>query len=202
MDYKVFPLFPNAVYASTLGRKLSSLEIEFIKNSIVNKQGLGNKSSPDTFILENTELSELKKDILDHVHRYARDLISVDNEFYLTNSWKNVTDQDEVHQLHYHSNSIISGVFYVDVEDSQNTISFNRMTSPYLLNFKPKSFNVFNSIEWDVPVENNMILLFPSSCYHYVKKNNSENKRISIAFNTFVRGKIGTEFSGADLILN
>jgi ectoine hydroxylase-related dioxygenase (phytanoyl-CoA dioxygenase family) len=60
---------------------------------------------------------------------------------------------------------------------------------------------MFNSTEWSVSVEDGDILIFPSSCFHHVKVNQSNNRRISIAFNTFVRGTIGSESAGADLIL-
>jgi hypothetical protein len=38
--------------------------------------------------------------------------------------------------------------------------------------------------------------------FHCVKPNISNKDRISIAFNTFARGNIKTESTGADLILN
>jgi ectoine hydroxylase-related dioxygenase (phytanoyl-CoA dioxygenase family) len=61
---------------------------------------------------------------------------------------------------------------------------------------------MFNSMEWTVPVEDLDIIIFPSTLFHYVKPNTSNRDRISIAFNTFARGHIKTESTGADLILN
>jgi hypothetical protein len=37
--------------------------------------------------------------------------------------------------------------------------------------------------EWRVPVEENIIILFPSWIQHYVDDNNSNEDRISISFN-------------------
>jgi hypothetical protein len=37
--------------------------------------------------------------------------------------------------------------------------------------------------------------------YHSVAPNLTDNLRISIAFNSFIRGTIGTDISGADLNL-
>ena len=56
-------------------------------------------------------------------------------------------------------------------------------------------------MEWELPVEDNCIVLFPSQCFHYVKKNTSNNERVSIAFNTFVNGNISSTTPGGDLNL-
>jgi ectoine hydroxylase-related dioxygenase (phytanoyl-CoA dioxygenase family) len=61
---------------------------------------------------------------------------------------------------------------------------------------------MFNSLEFDIPVENGEIILFPSQCFHYVKSNPTDKDRISIAFNTFVKGDIGVETDGGNLKLN
>jgi hypothetical protein len=76
------------------------------------------------------------------------------------------------------------------------------MAPPFLLNLKIKEFNPFNSIEWSVNVKDNTLLLFPSQLYHGVAPNFSNNNRISIAFNTFVKGQISDATSGAELYLN
>jgi ectoine hydroxylase-related dioxygenase (phytanoyl-CoA dioxygenase family) len=70
-----------------------------------------------------------------------------------------------------------------------------------LLAFETDEFTPFNALEWTIPVEDNNIIIFPSTLHHYVKANSSDKNRLSIAFNTFVRGNIRTQFNGADLIL-
>jgi hypothetical protein len=42
-------------------------------------------------------------------------------------------------------------------------------------------------------VKDNTIAIFPSLLAHSVKTNTHQRERISIAFNIFVRGKIGSE---------
>lgn len=200
MTPEVLPLFPTAIYKHKI-RSLLDTELLAVNNAPMISQGLGNHSSVNTYILELEELAELKNEILHNINVYFCDVLHFTNEVYITNSWINITDSNEMHMGHTHTNSIISGVYYIDVDTSQPLISFNRIAPPFLLNILPTEFNIFNSIEWDVPVENNSIVLFPSSCYHYVKRNESANKRISIAFNTFIRGQLGTRFSGADLDL-
>jgi uncharacterized protein (TIGR02466 family) len=199
--FEIIPLFPQALYRSKF-RSITTEEKEIIEQCPIVKQPLGNSISNGSHFLDDVKLSGLKADLIKHISIYAREIMKFDNELYITNSWKNVTVMDEQHIMHNHSNSIISGVLYLNVSNSQPSISFNRMNSPYLLNYLPSEFNLFNSIEWNVPVDDNDIIIFPSSCYHYVKPNTSNATRLTIAFNTFARGRFGTQSSGADLILN
>ncbi len=198
---EITPLFVTPVYKNKIGRSFTAEEISFIDSINSYKQGLGNVNSENKFILSAPAMQNLKKDIEDNIYTYVQEVMKLDHEFYITNSWTNMTMLGQEHQLHNHSNSILSGVVYIKVNDSQPSITFNRLTPPFLLNMKPTEYNMFNSTEWTIPVEDGDILIFPSSCFHHVKVNETDNRRISIAFNTFVRGTIGSESSGADLIL-
>jgi predicted 2-oxoglutarate/Fe(II)-dependent dioxygenase YbiX len=46
----------------------------------------------------------------------------------------------------------------------------------------------------DVKVNKNELILFPSVLLHYVPPTTNKNKRISIAFNSFIEGNIGKDF--------
>jgi uncharacterized protein (TIGR02466 family) len=198
---EIYPLFPTVVYKNKLERTLSQEELDFIYSSEVFGQSLGNEISTSMWILEKEELQQLKQDFMEHVNIYLNEIMMVDAELYITNSWINVTGHTQQHSLHNHNNSIVSGVFYLDASDSQPTITFNRMIPPFFLTMRSKEYTMFNSIEWNIPVEDNSIIIFPSQCYHFVKQNLSKNQRISIAFNTFLKGSIGGDSEGADLIL-
>ena len=200
-DFSIIPLFPLALYKSKF-RELSHLELDTITTYPVEKQPLGNSSSQAPYFLDTAGLEQLKSDIDQHVDTYVKEVMKAPYEVYLTNSWKNLTSQNEQHIMHNHTNSVISGVLYIKSSYIQPTISFHRMQPPYLLSWEPTEFNTFNSMEWTVPVEDGDIIIFPSTLFHYVKPNISNKDRISIAFNTFARGHIKTESAGADLILN
>ena len=45
-------------------------------------------------------------------------------DFYITQSWINITKPDEFHHEHFHTNSIISGVFYISTEED-DAITFS-----------------------------------------------------------------------------
>ena len=162
-------------------------------------QGSGNIMSRNRQVLDSKELEDLKNLFLENIKAYSENVMCISNEIYITNSWINYTETNQRHNLHNHPNSILSGCFYVDVESSQPSITFSRMSTPFVFNMTPTKFNSFNSAEWSVPVKNNMLLLFPSSCYHSVEVNYTPNKRISISFDTFIKGTVGT--AGSDLHL-
>lgn len=200
IPFEIIPLFPQALYRSTF-RSLTDNEIRIIDEFPVERQQLGNHTSHAPYFLSEIGLENLKKDIEFHIENYVKEVMKVDYDVYITNSWKNLTKPNDQHMIHNHSNSIISGVLYIRSSYIQPTISFARGSYPYLLAFKGNEFTPFNSLEWTIPVEDNNIIIFPSSLYHYVKPNLSDKDRLSVAFNTFVRGNIKTQHTGADLIL-
>ena len=198
--YELIPLFPQALYRAVF-RPLTANETRIIDEFPVKKQQLGNHTSHAPYFLSEPGLENLKKDLEEHIDTYVKEIMKVDYEVYITNSYKNVTKPGDQHIVHNHSNSIISGCLYLRSSYIQPTISFTRGNFPYLLAFEPKEFTPFNALEWTIPVEDNNIIIFPSTMNHYVKPNNSNKERLSLAFNTFVRGNISTQYTGADLIL-
>ena len=199
MNGELHPLFPVPVYKEKL-RLLTNTELEFFKSVEMCSQTLGNFSSVDNHILNHPQLVDLKKEIEKKLSEYCNSILQTDLEIYITNSWVNETNPNQQHYLHNHSNSILSGVYYINVEDSLPLITFNRMQLPFLLNIVPKEFTMFNSTEWSIPVENGSLIIFPSTLYHYVKPNDSNKPRHSLAFNSFVKGNIGFN-KGSELIL-
>jgi uncharacterized protein (TIGR02466 family) len=198
MTAEIQPLFATAVYKNIL-RPLTPEELDFIQSRPRAPQGSGNLMSRSREVLEFNELADLKKLFLENIKEYAETIMGISNELYITSSWISFTEAKQGHNLHNHPNSILSGCFYVDVEKSQPSITFNSMTSPFLFSMMPKTFNSFNSAKWSVPVKDNMLLLFPSSCFHSVDVNHTPNTRISISFDTFIKGTVGT--TGSELYL-
>jgi uncharacterized protein (TIGR02466 family) len=198
----IYPLFATGVYKNKLNITLTNNELAAIYDLNSAKQILGTKLSNDKFILEQPELHRLKNILLGEIKEYFNSVMGYEFDIYITNSWCNVAGYNEGQTLHNHANSIVSGIFYLNVNDSQPSITFVNPTPPFLLNMRSQQYNMFNSLEFDIPIEDNTVILFPSQCFHYVKSNPTNNDRISIAFNTFVKGKIGVETSGGDLDLS
>ena len=186
-------LFPIPVFLKTLERKLKSEELDFIKASQL-QESYHNLFGTKTDILDETILFGLKRDLCVHLNEYVRTTIDPKSEleFYITESWVNVTLPGQYHHRHKHSNSILSGVFYVDVLDDIDAITFCK-NDYRQIDIKPKNTNIWNTKEWTIKIRTGDLIIFPSSLEHGVTTldgNHNRKPRVSIAFNTFIKGKI------------
>jgi len=201
--WKVHGVFPSPIYISYLGRSFTKKEKQFVesykKNAYAN---LGNYISEDKYVLNKSSFSKLKKDLLKQVNNYLKEVISPENKvkLHITQSWLNYTNKNQYHHEHSHSNSFLSGVLYIKSNPESDRIYFHKDQSKGL-NIKTNNFNAYNSPEWFFNTAESMIILFPSYLVHSVKFKKEDNERISLAFNVFLKGKIGDYHSITELIL-
>jgi uncharacterized protein (TIGR02466 family) len=197
-------LFPIPVYVTKEDSNLiPEKEIKKIIQEGMQKNA-GNSSSVNTYIF-NENLKELKQFCEHHIKKYVEEILSPTEEldFYITQSWLNITEPGEGHHVHFHSNSIISGVFYLATVEEDNII-FEDPNDKIRDNIKieSKRFNVWNATKWIFPVRNNELILFPSWLKHGVDLNEkATTDRISISFNTFVKGTLGAWCKSTELTL-
>lgn len=153
-----------------------------------------NVRSADTHVLEAPEMQSIRTFVSDLINQYARKIISPDPklEFYLTQSWLNYTQKGEQHHRHVHTNSLISGVLYVNAKKDIDGICFYR-NSGAQLSITDEFVNWYNAPSSWFSVGIGDVVLFPSNLSHGVELTTGEHTRISLAFNAFVRGQIGTE---------
>ena len=62
-------------------------------------------------------------------------------------------------------------------------------------------YNIWNSSSWWFPVETGNLFMFPSSTTHQVDTKKGNNTRVSLAFNTFYKGAVGSNPQLTELIL-
>ena len=67
------------------------------------------------------------------------------------------------------------------------------------LNFE--KFNSINSETFYLPLVSGELILFPSHLRHSVPRNTSDEVRISLSFNTFVKDSLGSQDSLTELNL-
>ena len=128
------------------------------------------------------------------IGRYVDEILSpvVDLEFFITQSWVNVTRNGESHQMHCHQNSIISGVYYHQTIEGDSIVFFDPNESVKdRIQILPKDANLFNSNERILSIKDGDLVLFPSYLEHQVDRNETDKERISLAFNVFARGLFG-----------
>jgi len=157
-----------------------------------NGGGGGNFTSDNKSILDLEEFSHIKEKILTGLREYTYNLMGWQElEFYITQSWLNVNPHESSHHKHYHFNSIVSGTYYLETSD-EDCIVFYSDDKPQL-DFEKSFYNIYNASVYKVPIKTNTLVLFPSILTHSVDDNTAEWERVSIAFNVFVKGTLGSE---------
>lgn len=184
-------VFPIPVGMFDLDRKLNNEEIFFIKGQDIHNSA-GNARSNNNYILESKELKKAREFCQTSLEQYFHAVYCPHEpiEVYITQSWVNYTKQGEHHHKHEHPNSFISGVFYINVDALNDNICFLKDTYS-LIDIPPADWNQYNSRMWYFEVKTGRLLLFPSSLPHMVPQVTSDQERISISFNTFLKGNLG-----------
>ena len=165
----------------------------------------GNINTKDNYILNRKEFKNIKKFLDKHCKDYLETIICPkDNiELYITQSWLNYTETNQYHHRHEHPNSVVSGVLYFDSDIKNDKILF--ADSKGYQQIKPEiddtKWNLWNSGTWFFPVETGNLFMFPSSTTHQVETKKGNNTRISLAFNTFYKGAVGSNYNLTELIL-
>jgi len=193
----IIKLFGTPVFQSSKQYKFNKIELDFIdkqrENAVINQSG--NLYSRNNYVLDSPELKNLKEfcDNNLSVFFYDRFKVKKDIEIYITQSWINFNQKNTSHHRHKHVNSIISSVIFIKGEmcpitfyNSErnlfgNLVSFEDFTVPNENNTSKVSFNN----------QNGKLFLFPSTLMHSVAKNKSDVERISLSFNTFIKGELG-----------
>jgi len=152
----------------------------------------------DTYVLDRSELKNLKLEVEKEIETYARDVFKIDNQvnFYITNSWGIKHVKGDWAPKHYHTNSLFSGVLYLKCDNNSGIIKFHKNIGlncgiPNCFEFNYTESNMFNTTFCTIQPQENMIIMFPSNLEHSVETSNSDNNRLVISFNVFFKGNLG-----------
>ena len=193
---KIDNFFPIPISEVKLFRNVNKSEIDFINNQRKYvAQNTGNFSSLDTCILNTPELKEVKEMLTLLVNDYFKTVFDngPETELYITNSWVNWTYNGGYHHTHKHTNSLVSGVLYIQTsqDDEIDFINPNKFLGN--INIKPIQTTPWTKESWSYNAIENNVLLFPSTLEHGVNErpHTSYGTRISLSFNTWFKGRIG-----------
>lgn len=194
MPLEIQDIFPVQVAKDKLDRVFTEEEQQvFAECSLNTARGLSNSNSVNMNVLDDPRLSNIRSLLEGCIQEY---LISVegcseDVSGGISLSWLNFTQPDEYHPIHRHPNSFISGVLYIDLGDESGLIMFQQPSKNLIQPAAPSHPAYLRDFKL-LHVRTGDILLFPSYLEHSVPKNTSGRTRVSLAFNTFLRGTIGT----------
>ena len=203
MEANINGIFPTPIYISKLDKELTLLELKFVdKSKKDSHNNEGNIVSNNNYILNEKPFTNIKKELDKRVQDYFDKVLSTTDAVtpYITQSWLNYTETNQFHHKHAHPNSLVSGVFYVNCHEELDKIKFFNDTYKTI---KPeiKDWNLYNSESWWFTVKTGDIILFPSSLTHMVENKQGDNTRISLAFNVFIKGVVGSDESLTELYL-
>ena len=194
-DVNIVPLFstPVLMYEVEIEEKEKLFLLNHYPDNIL--LNAGNTSSKDRSILDNVETKGLKEKLHYLVNDAFTHIYSPQSEcgLYITQSWLNFTTKDQFHHRHTHPNSFYSAVLYLKVTEGDNITFYDVEPSNNFL-IDSNHYGLFNSNSWDISVKDNLLLIFPSTLSHSVSKVLHDNLRVSLSFNTFLRGEFGQHF--------
>ena len=188
--YSIEKYFPfESLFVPDLNENIFSIFKKLISNH------LNEALSKQTFnILNANQNTTIYKAIKKHVDIYFYELLRAekDIEIYITQSWINKSTPGDYHQAHTHPNSFLSGTFYYKTNINAGHLTFaDPKYTP--LEYRKQEHTAFNSNLWKVIPNEYDLVLFPSYILHGVGINNSSDTRLSLAFNTYLKGIINNK---------
>ena len=181
----------NYVKPADIHVRRDTFKSEIYKKPV--KEGLvQNFLSKDSYVLENPSLKQMKASLQSCVDHYCYKVLRFNrkHQFYITQSWMNFNPKGTGHHAHFHPNSIISSVYFLQIPKEGAPITFYhpKNISPFpQFEFDQEEWNEFNSMSWWIPAIENSLLLFPSTLRHGVADNKSKTPRVSMSFNVFAK---------------
>jgi|TARA_B110000305_G_scaffold230489_1_gene282756 uncharacterized protein (TIGR02466 family) len=204
--YQITPAFSTPIVSVNIGQ-IDVMTLAWVKNLTYPTQGVACTGNDDHLpinergfdIINAPPLTSLKKKIKEAVDYYAYTILDVDTStnFAFTSSWINRLEKHEDIPKHIHKNSIISGVYYIDVTPNSAPITLHKNITH--LNTWPASttpasagvnWNQFNTDAYTFNPVNGLAILFPSHLEHSVAASNEDTYRYGLAFNMFATGTL------------
>lgn len=189
-----YNILPTTVYAENIISMFSSeIEAMTVDHSI-EKVGVNpHHFSKDKYVLNLPQFAKLKEYIEKFSTRYFREVLNIDSDAIVTQSWINASKPGEHTHYHVHPNSFGSGVLYLSVSGQNAGITFHKSPvhsghSGYILQPKTNGAPPTSEFFW---VRTGDLIIFPSYLPHSVPKNPTDQVRWSLAFNTLTKECIG-----------
>jgi len=201
-NVNIMPLFPTPVlvYEVEMEEKEKVFLLSQYPDNVTTNTG--NLTSSDNNILKRPELQRLYEILLSYVNDAFTRIHNPRQEcgLYITQSWLNFSSKDQYHHRHTHPNSFYSAVLYLQVTE-EDIITLYHPNYDNSYEIYSNHYGLYNCNSWQVPVKDDMLLIFPSSLPHSVPTLKHDNMRVSLSFNTFLKGEFGSPASLNHIVL-
>ncbi len=180
----VLQIFPEIIYQENIS--LNSYDINNLK---FNNVGFSHND-----ILNMDQFKELKKIIQKHVEIYTHEILKISKDliFYITRSWIIKLNKVENNsQFHNHTNSFFTGVLYLDLDEGQDSIVFQKEENYQFIKYDYEISNEYNQKKINFLPKKNDLIIFDAKLLHKVGAHLSTNNRVCLAFEVFAKGVFG-----------
>jgi len=186
----ILDIFKTSVFLKTIKNDnyvnyfLSLLKTEKSKNKSKGKifSSVGGFQTRSFTSIDNEDI--LYNVFLNPVFEFAQQLNpKKETKLTLDNFWINSNSKNSYNSLHNHD-GIFSGVYYIKVPKDSGRLVFQNGDLTKISNHHYEIFQNENfSSKYYCNVEKYQLYLFTSPTLHFVEPNNSDEERISVAFN-------------------
>jgi|TARA_R110000737_G_scaffold4821_2_gene15568 uncharacterized protein (TIGR02466 family) len=199
MQYITTPMWSVPLFKTNIG-KPDPITMAWIKNQHFPLEATAHDHTANKYILNEPKLKKLKAQIKECSDFFVHTELGIhdDLDFILENSWINRHRPGEHSPMHWHSNAMLSGVYYIQNEEDAGEIYFKKAHGyhnlfPDVINvdFKTEIGNQYNLETFALQPESGDLIIFPSHVEHMVTQNITHSERFSLAFNLFARGTLG-----------
>lgn len=188
--------FPKNIYINNIDEQYTVEDLKEIENILksLDSEDINSfefnvsksKTINDSIIKKEKKLKELFEKILFSVKEFCIEL-GYDEEFCkklsIQYSWFNISKKGDYVQKHIHSNSFLSGTFYVKSGKDDCIRFYDEDMLP-----SPSNVNNYSYTNTTYNCEPGIVLIFKSNLPHSTNKQTSKEK-ISISFNVKVKDK-------------
>jgi uncharacterized protein (TIGR02466 family) len=202
-DYEVQALFAEPIFRMGMGNVITDKQVEFIKNLKMVRNPT-NLISENKYIFELPELRSIKDGVQEALDVFAKEIMGIPQRLYVTQSWSLMNEPSAGMHTHAHSNSVVSGsLYFCEMPNPPARMIFHRHRTHQQIDLQPEKAltNIYNAPVNVITPQRNEVVLFASDLTHMVESNGAGAPRYSIAFNTFVRGKLGGYRNVSELVL-
>ena len=142
-------------------------------------------------ILLHPEFKEVKELIQECAEDFLDNALEMEyEEFFFTESWLNISGKGGYQKVHNHSNSIISGTFYLQSEEGHPPLEFKKQKmefEPFISlteHYIKGNPNTANTLGF--PCTQDTMLVFNSHLYHGHDASQVESERIGLSWNGLI----------------
>lgn len=188
---EVRPIFPLAAvvrYQNPAHQDIALDGLEFFPN-------MGSKTestSDQRNVLQEERFRDLAAFLEDCVRDYLDNVYCYQYErFEIVHSWVNRAPDGGYQRMHYHGNSVVSGVYYLKADPKQSApLMFDKPefnSQPYIA-VATREQTIFTVNRIAYPSATGHAYLFPSQIRHGYEMPSKGGERISLAFNVLLSG--------------